>query len=121
MREASQIGRPLQPITLCAYEVDAEPVFDVLDPSEREALGVKTDDFCCQYWEREMLAGILPASQLLADRLIAAGYGGMRVQSFAPGAGMDDLNLVFWRWGDHGPGKVVLIDDEKRLPKNTDG
>ena len=39
IREASQTGRPLQPVTLCAYEVDAEPVFDALDPSQREALG----------------------------------------------------------------------------------
>ncbi len=121
MREASQIGRPLQPITLCAYEVDAEPVFDALDPTEREALGVMTDDIIYRHWEREMLTGTIPASQLLADRLIAAGYVGMRVQSFAPGAGTDDLNLVFWHWGDHGPGKVILVDDEERLPKNTQG
>ncbi len=115
MREASQIGRPLQPITLCAYEVDAEPVFDALNPTEREALGVKTDEIFCRNWEREMLTGIVPASQLLADRLISAGYVGMRVQSFAPGTGTDDLNLVLWRWGNHRPGKVVLIDDEERL------
>ena len=43
-----------------------------------------------------MLAGMIPASQKLTDRLIAAGYVGMRVQSFVPGAGTDDLNLVFW-------------------------
>ena len=105
----------MQPVTLCAYEVDAEPVFDALDPSEREAQGVKTDEIVFRNWEREMLAGIVPASQCLADGLIEAGYVGMRVQSFAPGAGPDDLNLVFWRWGAHGPGKVVLIDDEDRL------
>lgn len=115
IREASQTGRPLQPVTLCACEVDAEPVFDALDPSQREALGVNTDEIFCRNWEREMLAGIVPASQRLADRLIEAGYVGMRVQSFAPGAGTDDLNLVFWRWDNHGPGKVVLIDDEDRL------
>lgn len=115
MREASLIGRPLQPITLCAYEVDAEPVFDALNPSQREAQGVKTNDTFCLNWEQEMLAGNIPASQLLADRLIAAGYTGMRVQSFAPGAGADDLNMVFWRWGNHRPSKVVLIDDEQRL------
>ena len=121
MREVSLIGRPLQPITLCAYEVDAEPVFDALDPSQREAQGVERDELHCLNWEREMLAGIIPASQRLADRLIAAGYVGIRVQSFAPGAGTDDLNLVFWHWGDHRPSKVVLIDDEERLPKNTQG
>lgn len=31
-----------------------------------------------------VLAGSTPASQALADRLVAAGYAGMRVQSFAP-------------------------------------
>ena len=115
IRESSLLGRPLQPITLCAYEVDAEPVFDALDPSQREAQGVKTDDTFCLNWEQDMVAGNIPASHRLADRLIAAGYAGMRVQSFAPGAGTDDLNLVFWRWGDHRPIKVVLIDDEERL------
>ena len=41
-----------------------------------------------------MLAGAIPASQSLADRMIAAGCAGMRVQSFAAGASADDLNLV---------------------------
>ena len=121
IREASQVGRPLQPITLCAYGVDAEPVFDALDPSEQEAQGVKTEEIFCRNWEQEMLAGIVPASQHLADRLIEAGYFGMRVRSFAPGAGADDLNLVFWRWGNHGPAKVALVDDEHRLTNNIQG
>lgn len=115
MREASPIGRPLQPITLCACEVDAEPVFNALDPSQREAREVVEAELYCPNWEQEMLAGIIPASQSLADRLIAAGYVGMRVQSFAPGAGTDDLNLVFWRWDNHPPSQVVLVDDEERL------
>ena len=115
IRESSLLGRPLQLITLRAYDVDAEPVFDALDPSQREAQGVKTDDTFCLNWEQDMLAGKIPASQRLADRLIAAGYTGMRVQRFAPGAGTDDLNLVFWRWGNHRPSMVVLIDDEERL------
>ena len=38
---------------------------------------------------------MLDGAQALADRLIAAGYLGMRVQSFALGARADDLNLVF--------------------------
>ncbi|MCY4363464.1 MAG: RES domain-containing protein [Gammaproteobacteria bacterium] len=119
MREASPIGRPLQPITLCAYEVDAEPVFDALDSSQLEARGLVEEELRCPNWEREMLAGIIPASQRLADWLITAGYVGMRVQSFAPGAGTNDLNLVLWRWGNQLPGKVVLVDDEERLSKDS--
>jgi len=77
------------------------------------------EELRCPNWEREMLAGIIPASQRLADWLITAGYVGMRVQSFAPGAGTNDLNLVLWRWGNQLPGKVVLVDDEERLSKDS--
>ena len=31
IREAQPLGRRMQPLTLCAYEVDVEPVFDSLD------------------------------------------------------------------------------------------
>ncbi len=56
-----------------------------------------------------------PASQALADRVIAAGYVGMRVRSFAVGTGADDLNLVMWRWSSDRPARIALIDDEGRL------
>ena len=64
-----------------------------------------------------MLAGLVPASQAVADRLVAAGYVGMRVRSFAAGARGDDLNLVMWRWGAERPARVVLVDDEGRLSR----
>ena len=115
MREASPMGRPLQPIILCAYEVDVEPVFDAHDPTHQKAQGITEAELHCPDWEKEMLSGIIPASQNLADRLTANGYVGMRVQSFTPGAGEDDLNMVLWHWGNHRPSQVVLIDDEKRL------
>ena len=115
IREAQPFGRPLQPLTLCAYEVDVEPVFDSLDQERRRALGVMESDLACPTWEAEMLAGTVPASQALADRLIAAGYAGMRVGSYAAGASLDDLNLVLWRWSADRPSRVVLNDDEGRL------
>ena len=65
IREASPLGQPLQPILLCAYEVDAEPIF-------------------------------------------------------APGAAASDVNLVLWRWGDRRPSRIVLIDDERRIPKRAE-
>ena len=105
----------MQPLTLCACEVDAEPVFDAMDDERRRALGVLDSHLDCPAWEAEMLAGGLPASQVLADRLIAAGYVGVRVRSFAAGAGVDDLNLVMWRWGPERPARLVLIDDEGRF------
>ena len=105
----------MQPLTLCAYEVDTEPVFDAHSEELRRSLGITEFDLLCPTWEAEMLAGAVPASQALADRLIAAGYAGMQVQSFAVGTGADDLNLVMWKWGSERPARVVLIDDEGRL------
>ena len=107
---------PMQPIVLCAYEVDAEPIFDGMSPTRRRDEGVTDDALRCPRWKEEMCRGGVPASQALADRLIAAGYVGMRVPSFAPEAGADDVNLVLWRWSDRRPSRVVLIDDEARLP-----
>ena len=115
LREVGPLQRPMRLTLLCAYEVDAEPVFDALDMSKRKAFGVTDEDLMCPNWEREMRDGTIPASQKLADRLIAAGYVGMRVSSFAQGAGPNHQNLVLWRWGDHLPSRVLLIDDERRL------
>ena len=115
IREAQPLGRPMQPLTLCAYEVDAEPVFDTLDKAQRRTLGVSDSDLACPAWEAEMLVGSVPASQALADRLVAAGYAGMRVRSFAVGTSACDLNLVMWAWGTDRPVRAVLIDDEGRL------
>ena len=115
IREAQPLGRPMQPLTLCAYEVDVEPVFDAEEEELRRALGVSDSDLTCPAWEAEMLAGKIPASQAVADRLIAEGYSGIRVRSFAAGTGADDLNLILWRWGPERPNHIVLIDDEGRL------
>ena len=120
IREASPLGQPLQPILLCAYEVDAEPIFDALDPSQQRAHAATDDDMRCPGWERDMYSGIVPLSHALADRLIAAGFAGMRVPSFAPGAAASDVNLVLWRWGDRRPSRIVLIDDERRIPKRAE-
>jgi len=115
MREASSLGRPLQPIVLCAYEVDSEPIFDALVREQRMAYGVNDDVLRCPNWRAEMLSGAIPSSQVLAERLIADGYVGLRVQSFASRAGKDDLNMVFWDWGERQPSRVVPIDDDGRM------
>ncbi len=115
IREAQPLGRSMQPVTLCAYEVDSEPVFDTRDDDQCAALGVDDAELACPAWETEMLEGAVPASQALADRLIDAGYVGMLVRSFAAGTGADEFNLVLWSWGKERPSRVVLIDDEGRL------
>ena len=116
IREAEPLGRRMQPLTLCAYEIDAEPIFDALQKDQRDAFRISDSDLGCATWEAEMLAGSIPRSQALAERLITVGCVGMRVPSFAVGASINDLDLVMWRWDRARPTRVVLIDDEGRLP-----
>ena len=117
IRETQPLGGALQPLTLCSYEVDAEPVFNTTDPLNLTAAGVSQAELACPAWEAEMLAGLVPASQRLGERLLEAGYVGMLVRSFAAGAGAGDLNLVLWRWGDAYPARLTLVDDEARLAR----
>ena len=119
IREAEPLGRPMQPLAICAHKVDAEPVFDASGEERCQAAGVDEIDLACPSWEKEMLAGFVPASQAVADFLAAAGYVGMRVRSFAAGARSDDLNLVMWKWGAKRPARVVLVNDEGRLSRGS--
>ena len=109
----------MQPLTLCTYEIDVEPVFDAMDGARREALGASDSDLECPDWEAEMLDGKIPPSQILADRLIAMGYAAMRARSFAAGSDAGDVNLVLWRWGTDRPALVTLVDDEGRLSRGS--
>ena len=117
IREATPLGRPMQPLTLCAYEVDAEPVFDAADPARLREHQVLEADLACPTWEADMLERGIATSQRFAERLVAAGYVGMLVRSFAIGAGKEDLNLVLWRWGDAYPASITVIDEEDRLKR----
>lgn len=113
--EMTRLRQPMQPILLCSYEVDIEPIFDALDLEQRKAHAVTDSELLCPGWRTNALGGGIPASHILAERLIAAGYAGMRYPSFAPSASPDDLNLVLWHWGDDRLHRVQLIDDERRL------
>lgn len=117
IKEVQPRKRPMQPIVLCAYDVDVEPVVDAADEQMLHELRIREQDLICPDWELEMLSGNIPASQSLADRLTSEGFAGMRVRSFAPGAGEDDFNLVLWKWSAELPTRVLLIDDDKRLAR----
>ena len=105
----------MQPVLVCAYEVDSKPIFDAADPSQRAALGIAVADLRCPNWEREMREGQTPASQIVADRLISLGYAGMIAPAYYRAAGPEERNLVLWKWGDELPSRVRLVDDDGRL------
>jgi RES domain-containing protein len=115
IREVSRLGGPIQPITLCVYRVDCHRILDATKTVRGAEEGVTEAMLACPTWREEMLVGRVPASQALADRLIARGYCGMIVRSFAGGSAGRDLNAVFWRWSEEPPTMVHVIDDEGRL------
>lgn len=104
-----------QPLTICAYDVDSEPVLDLTDPSSFNDLGSSTVALAC-LWEDLADQGKMPPSWELAKMLTANGVAGIIVPGFAPGAMENDRKLVFWQWSDSLPSRVTVIDDEKRLP-----
>lgn len=115
--ENDPLGR-LQPmVVLAVYQVDVEHLFDALDPEMCKAEGVTESELSCPTWRREMREKKLSDSQALANRLIAAGYAGMRVRSYVRNVTPDHVNLVLWDWGDEDSGQLVLLDDQLHLPK----
>jgi len=118
IREASPFGRPMEPVTLCEYAAACDAVFDATDAAMLAAEAVAPAELDCPDWELRMLRGQEVPSQALAERLIARGYAALLVPSFARGAGPQDVNLVFWRWGEGTPSSVRVIDPGQRLPRD---
>lgn len=112
LREANQVGS-LQPTTLVSYAADLEPIFDSRDAAALRTEGMDEVALADGTWRDQMKATGEAKTQAFAQRLANAGYHGLLVQSFAPGATQDDLNLVLWTWSE----TVTLIDDESRLTR----
>lgn len=114
--EAAQ-GFPLkmQPLTIVQYELDCDDIVDLTDPAERQTWAVRPAALRCA-WELLAKTGQPVPSWELADRLISNRVAGILVRSYAPNAGVRDINLVLWRWSRRRPHRVVAIDDEGRLP-----
>lgn len=116
LREANQVGN-LQPTTLVSYDAEIDRVFDCRDDAALAAEGMDAAGLADPTWRDQMRRSGQAPTQAFASRLIAAGYNGLLVNSFASGASSDDLNLVLWKWGDKAPHRLTLIDDEHRLSR----
>lgn len=114
IREANQIGS-LQPTTLVSYEADLAPIFDAADPGALRAHDMTQAALAADDWRIRMREAGKALTQAFAERLIAGGYAGMQVRSFAKGATGTDVNMVLWAWGPDLPARLVLNDDEERL------
>ena len=116
LRESNQVGS-LQPTTLVSYEADIERVFDTRDGAALKSEGMSPATLADPTWRDQTKATGEAKTQAFARRLSMAGYHGLLVKSFAPGAGENDLNLVLWTWSDTPPTRLSLIDDEGRLSR----
>jgi len=116
--EASPLGRPFQPLTLCSYQVTCDKIFDTTDPRELETEGLDIADADCPDWQFQMLGGLVPSSHRLALRLIELNYSGILIKSFAVGAASKAYNLILWKWNEDETSSVDVIDENQRLPKD---
>jgi len=114
LREANQVGN-LQPTTIVSYDAQIEMIFDCRDELALKAMGSDAVILGHDGWREQMRLKGEAETQIFARRLIADGYSGLLVRSFAKGASQDDLNLVLWRWSSSSPSRLTLIDDEHRL------
>ena len=116
LREANQAGS-LQPATLVSYDAVFERIFDTRDDIALRTEGMGDADLADPTWRDQMKTAGEAKTQAFAGRLAAAGYHGLIVRSFAPGAARDDANLVLWTWSDAAPCRLTPIDDEGRLSR----
>ena len=118
VREANQgLAHRIDPCVLCAYDVDCEDIADLRTARSRNALAVSMLDMQCP-WMLHLADGTEPPSWTIARRLMADGFSGVLVPSFAPGASSSDGNLVLWRWSDRPPHQVRVHDPAGRLPRS---
>ena len=115
LREANQVGS-LQPTILVSYRAEIAPVFDTRQTAQLAAYGMTNEALTDPGWRLAMLDGRHVPTQDFARALIAEGYAGLLVRSFAKGAMDADLNLVLWRWDGEGC-SLEVVDDEGRLDR----
>jgi RES domain-containing protein len=105
------------PCTMCSYEVDCDDLADLRTEEGRKLHNIDLEDMGCA-WFSFLAEGKEPPSWGIARRLIAEGFAGALVPSFAVGTTPDKANLVLWDWSDKPPHQVVVFDPKGQLPKN---
>lgn len=110
-------GNRMNPLTLVQYDVDCSDIVDLTDPETRTARGITLQDMQSA-WHRLKVDTRIPPTWTIASTLIAAGYAGILVPSFAPSARPEHRNLVLWQWGEELPHQVKIFDPDSRLPRD---
>ena len=113
LREANQVGS-LQPTILVSYTASLGPVFDTRNEALLARYSMTETMLADRAWRTKMLDGKEVPTQRFAEKLIADGFAGLLIRSFAKGATESELNIVLWNWASTGC-SLSVIDDENRL------
>lgn len=104
-----------QPVTICTYEVDSQPVVDLNNPEVQRILDEQFAGWQTEDWLTKKLRGEEAITWRIVDRLVESGYVGIRVPSYAPNRPDEGSNVVFFDWSPEPPTQVRVIDDDGRL------
>lgn len=115
LREANQVGS-LQPTILVSYTADLGPIFDTRDQVGLEQYGMTEAMLADSAWRMKMLDSQSVPTQDFAGSLIADGFAGLLIRSFAKGASASDFNIVLWNWITEGC-VLTVVDEEDRLSR----
>ncbi|WP_245462250.1 RES domain-containing protein, partial [Mesorhizobium sp. M7A.F.Ca.CA.001.11.2.1] len=118
IKEANQgFAQRIDPCVFCSYEIDCDDIADLTTEERRGEFSVTLEEMACA-WATALSNGERPASWSIYERLQPRNVAGIVVPSFAPGAEMEDRNLVLWNWGPDLPHKVAVFDPSGRLPRD---
>lgn len=106
----------MKPMVLVQYDVDCDDIVDLTSEDVRSTLGIESSDMGGEWMP--INDGDIPVTWDISDALIGGGHAGVLVPSFAPGATLEDINLVLWDWGDDLPHQVLVYDPDGQLPKD---
>lgn len=67
-------------------------------------------------WRMKMLDSLSVPTQDFAGSLIADGFAGLLIRSFAKGSSASYFNIVLWSWAGKS-GCLEVVDDEDRLSR----
>lgn len=115
LREANQVGN-LQPTVLVSYQADLGPIFDTGDRDALQQYQMSQTSLADPAWRSKMLDGQPVPTQNFARDLIADGFAGLLIRSFAKGTSATSLNIVVWRWSGQDC-QLNVVDDEDRLSR----
>ena len=115
LREANHVGS-LQRTILVSYTAYLGPMFDTRDQDGLKQYGMTEAMLADSAWRMTMLDSRSVPTQDFAFSLIADGFAGLLIRSFAKGASASDFNIVLWSWNSDGC-SLDIMDNEDRLSR----